>query len=86
MLTTTNSVLLLRHQQRNKVNIMTNWFNTLSEALEAENLSHAWDMRPIAYNQTLSCTYDNGTKYGYYVSIYRDERGMYERPIHYKRG
>ena len=72
--------------KKNKVNIMQNWFNTLSEALESENLGHAWDMRPIAYDQTLSCTYDNGTKYGYYVSIYRDERGMYERPIHYKRG
>ena len=68
-----------------KGHIMQNWFNTLSDALESENLSHAWDMRPIAYDQTLSCTYDNGTKYGYYVSIYRNEKGLYERPIHYKR-
>ena len=65
---------------------MQNWFPTLSDALESEKLSHAWDMRPLAYNQTLSCTYDDGTKYGYFISIYRDERGMYERPIHYKRG
>lgn len=37
---------------------MQNWFNTLSEALEAENISHMWDMRPIAYDQTLTLTYD----------------------------
>lgn len=63
-----------------------NWFNTLSEALEAENISHMWDMRPIAYGQTLSLTYDDGTKYGHLVSVYRDETGRYERPIHYRRG
>lgn len=65
---------------------MQNWFNTLSEALEAEKISHMWDMRPIAYDQTLALTYDDGTKYGHYVSIYRDSNGLYERPIHYKRG
>lgn len=65
---------------------MQNWFNTLSEALEAENISHMWDMRPIAYDQTLTLTYDDGTKYGHYVSIYRDSNGLYERPIHYRRG
>lgn len=65
---------------------MQNWFNTLSEALEAENISHMWDMRPIAYDQTLTLTYDDGTRYGHYVSIYRDSNGRYERPIHYRRG
>ena len=64
---------------------MQNKFNTLSEALDSENLGHAWDERPIAYDQTLSLTYNDGTKYGHYVSIYRDERGLYERPIHYSR-
>jgi len=62
-----------------------NKFNTLSEALDSENLSHAWDERPIAYDQTLSLTYQDGTKYGRYISVYRDERGLYERPIHYSR-
>jgi hypothetical protein len=62
-----------------------NKFNTLSEALESENISHMWDSRPLAYDQTLSLTYQDGTKYGHYVSIYRDERGLYERPIHYSR-
>ena len=64
---------------------MQNKFNTLSEALDSENLGHAWDERPIAYDQTLSLTYNDGTKYGHYVSVYRDERGLYERPIHYSR-
>ena len=64
---------------------MQNKFNTLSEALDSENLGHAWDERPIAYDQTLSLTYNDGTKYGHYVSIYRDEQGLYERPIHYSR-
>ena len=63
-----------------------NYFPTLSAALESENLSHAWPCTPIAYGQTIGLTYDDGSKYGYYISIYRDERGLYERPIHYKRG
>ena len=63
-----------------------NRFKTLSEALESENILHMWDGTPIAYNETKSTTFDDGSKYGYYVSIYRDERGLYERPIHYKRG
>jgi hypothetical protein len=45
-----------------------------------------WDWRPIPYNHTLSLTYDDGTKYGHYVSVYRDEKGLYERPVHYARG
>lgn len=62
-----------------------NWFNALNEALESENLIDTWNyLNPaIQYNETRSYHYDNGTKYGRFVSIYRDERGMYERPIHY---
>jgi hypothetical protein len=44
-----------------------------------------WDGRPLSYDQTLGLTYDDGTRYGHYVSVYRDERGLYERPIHYSR-
>lgn len=65
---------------------MQNYFDTLSEALEAENISHMWNMKPIAYGETVSLTYDDGTRYGHYVSVYRDSNGLYERPIHYKRG
>jgi hypothetical protein len=63
-----------------------NRFRTLSDALESENILHMWDNRPIAYGQTVSLTYDDGTKYGHFVSVYRDETGLYERPVHYSRG
>lgn len=64
-----------------------NWFNTLAEALQAENLQDTWKLHfsPIGYNETYTYTFDDGTRYGRYVSIYRDERGMYERPVHYSR-
>ncbi len=67
---------------------MKNWFNTLAEALQAENLQDTWQLHfsPIGYKETYTYTFDDGTKYGHYVSIYRDERGLYERPIHYRRG
>ena len=63
-----------------------NRFATLSEALESEGIAHMWDGRHIPYGMTLGCTYQDGTRYGHYVSVYRDECGMYERPVHYARG
>lgn len=60
-------------------------FNTLAEALEAEGIAHMWDGRPIPYGQTVSLTFDDGTRYGHFVSVYRAETGMYERPVHYSR-
>ena len=66
--------------------LKNNWFNTLSDALESENILHMWNGTSIAYNETKGITFDDGSKYGYYVSIYRNEKGLYERPIHYKRG
>jgi len=65
-----------------------NWFNTLNEALESENLLHTWDairFGGIEYDSNFSYTYDDGTKYGRYITIYRDNTGRYERPIHYAR-
>jgi hypothetical protein len=64
-----------------------NWFETLNGALNSEGLIESWDFSfpPIAYGETYSYTYDDGSKYGHYVSIYRDSRGKYERPVHYKR-
>ena len=66
---------------------MQNWFDTLNAALESENLLYTWkvDYPAIQYNSNFSYTFDNGTKYGHYVSIYRNEQGKYERPIHYNR-
>lgn len=64
-----------------------NWFNTLSEALESEGLTEAWDMSfpPIPYGGTYSWTWYNDTKRGHFITIYRDETGRYERPVHYDR-
>jgi len=66
---------------------MQNFFPTLANALAAEQLEESWELhfQPIAYGQTFSYTYDNGTRYGHYVSIYRDNQGRYERPVHYNR-
>ena len=65
---------------------MQNFFPTLNAALESENLLDAWPIgASVSYGQTFSFTYDDGSKYGRYVSIYRDEQGRYERPVHYKR-
>lgn len=58
---------------------MTNWFNTLNDALESEGLVDLWPLGlNVGYNQEVHFVND-----GTFVSIYRDERGMYERPIHY---
>ena len=64
-----------------------NWFPTLNAALESEGLVHAWDIAfgPLAYGQTFDWTWDNGTRRGYYISVYRNEVGLYERPINYQR-
>ena len=63
------------------------YFNTLNEALEPQNLLGTWDISfpPIQYGETFSYTYDDGTKYGYFISIYRSEQGKYETPVHYQR-
>lgn len=63
-----------------------NWFNTLTKALESENIAHMWPNTPISYGQTVSLTFDDGTRYGHFVSVFRDSNGLYERPIHYARG
>jgi len=56
------------------------YFKTLNDALEAEGLVQDWPLGlNIQYGHTES-TVSNGK----YISVYRDERGMYERPIHYK--
>lgn len=66
---------------------MRNWFNTLNEALEAEGLLAAWDCtaRPLGYGDVRTWTWDDGSKYGRSISIYRNECGHYERPVHYAR-
>lgn len=70
-----------------KMTVKPNWFPTLNESLASENLLEAWDAATfggIQYGETKTWIWQDGTKYGHFVSIYRDERGMYERPVHYK--
>jgi hypothetical protein len=64
-----------------------NWFPTLGHALEAEGLLDAWDLSfpPVSYGESRSFTWQDGSQYGRLISVYRDERGMYERPVHYSR-
>lgn len=64
-----------------------NWFNSLNEALESEGLLESWLIHypPIQYGETFQYTHDDKTRYGHLISIYRDERGLYERPVHYSR-
>lgn len=64
----------------------SNWFQTLNAALEAEGLIETWPIsKSLNYGESFSYTFDDGSKYGHFVSIYRDEKGRYERPIHYRR-
>lgn len=64
-----------------------NRFQTLNEALDSEGLLDSWKLHflPLNYGQTFNYTFEDGSKYGYYVSIHRFEDGTYERPVHYKR-
>lgn len=57
-----------------------NWFDTLNEALEAEGLVETWPLGfNVNYNETKTIIAD-----GLFISVYRDERGRYERPISYR--
>ena len=56
-----------------------NWFPTLNDALESEGLVALWPLGlNIRYGETRTAVAE-----GKFISVYRDERGMYERPIHY---
>lgn len=55
------------------------WFDTLNDALESEGLVEAWPLgKNINYGETADHVHE-----GTYISVYRDENGRYERPIHY---
>lgn len=64
---------------------MNNWFQTLGDALDAEGLWEHWDGTSIQYNETARKTVVIDGRY-HTISIYRNERGMYERPVHYDAG
>lgn len=61
------------------------WFNTLNEALASESTPKQRDLiaewplgRNINYGETASVTTDRR-----FISVYRNQDGLYERPLHY---
>ena len=56
-----------------------NYFATLSDALDAESLNDIWPIGVnIGYGQTVGVA-----SQGRWISVYRDDSGRYERPVHY---
>lgn len=69
-----------------------NWFNTLNEALEAEGLVDLWPLGSnVNYGETVDHLVELEETFGRWkkpvyrkISVYRDQDGRYERPVHYK--
>jgi hypothetical protein len=58
---------------------MQNWFPTLNDALDAEGLYLLWPVGVnLEYGQSIGLSAG-----GRWISVYRDEAGRYERPVHY---
>jgi hypothetical protein len=61
--------------------VKQNWFLTLNEALQSEDLVNLWPFGlNIGYGETARFTTDCGRL----ISVYRETDGLYERPVHYK--
>lgn len=62
-------------------------YQTLNDALQSAGLIDSWDISflAIAYGETRRWTWDDGSRYGRLVSVYRDQNGLYESPVHYTR-
>jgi len=57
-----------------------NWFDTLNQSLESENLIDLWPFGlNIGYGETARFTTDCNRL----ISVYRETDGRYERPVHY---
>lgn len=57
-----------------------NWFSTLNQSLESENLINYWPLGlNISYGETVRIVTD-----GRLISVTRENDGRYERPVHYK--
>jgi hypothetical protein len=55
------------------------YFDTLNAALASEGLLDAWPMTSgMAYGATVGLAHS-----GRWISVYRNEQGRYERPVHY---
>jgi hypothetical protein len=56
-----------------------NWFDTLNQSLESENLIDYWQFGlNISYGETVRIVSN-----GLLISITRDNSGRYERPVFY---
>lgn len=61
--------------------VKQNWFDTLNQALESEDLVDKWPLGlNIGYGEHARVDTDDNI----HISIFRETNGMYERPIHYK--
>ena len=60
-----------------------NYFSSLNDALQSEGLVEHWPLGSnIRYGETVQHIVDLNLG-PHVISVYRDERGLYERPIHY---
>ena len=63
-----------------------NWFETLNAALESEDLVSSWTSTgSMSYGEALRYTFEDGSRNGRQVCLYRSDSGLYERPVHYPR-
>ena len=62
-----------------------NWFETLNQSLESEELTEYWDCLwpPLSYGEYRQFNYIKDG-YNHHASIYRETDGRYERPVHYR--
>ena len=61
-----------------------NWFPTLHQALDSEQLLGTWDCTDnVSYGSTFRWYYEKDG-INYFACIYRESDGMYERPVHYQ--
>jgi len=61
--------------------IKASWFETLNAALISEGLEYLWPMGlNISYDENVRILTDCGKL----ISIFRNNEGRYERPVHYK--
>jgi hypothetical protein len=63
-----------------------NFFQSLNQSLESEKLIDSFPFGAnISYGQNFSYDFDDGSRHGRHVSIFRNSDGRYERPVHYAR-
>lgn len=72
--------------------VKQNWYPTLNAALESQGLVDVWPLGSnVNYGETVRHSVQTGVKIKYgkevpvmkHISVYRDERGMYEAPVSY---